>query len=65
MKVLLTCSPPAGRFGAAVATIFGKSADRQVREGLRRFKQCMEAREVAIAGALDGNETVEREQAGA
>jgi uncharacterized membrane protein len=51
VKVVLTYTPPAGRVGAAVATIFGKSGDRQVREGLRRFKQRMEELETAVSGA--------------
>jgi len=61
VKVILAYSPPGGRLGAAVASIFGKSADRQVREGLRRFKQRMEAHEVADAGALDGHRAVASE----
>ena len=51
VKVILSYAPPAGRVGAAVATIIGRSADRAVREGLRRFKQRMEAREVTTSGA--------------
>jgi len=47
--VALTYAPPAGRLGSAVATAFGASPDRQVREGLRRFKQRMEAHEVATS----------------
>ena len=54
VKVLLSYAPPAGRIGGAVATVFGRGADRQVREDLRRFKQRMEAREVAIAGTTSG-----------
>jgi uncharacterized membrane protein len=57
VKVILTYSPPAGRIGAAVATIFGKSADRQVREGLRRFKQRMETHEIAVSGAPESSES--------
>ena len=49
VKVRLSYAPPAGRLGDAVATVFGRGADRQVREDLRRFKQRMEAREVAVA----------------
>jgi len=49
VKVALTYAPPAGRLGSAVATAFGASPDRQVREGLRRFKQRMEAHEVATS----------------
>ncbi len=50
VKVVLTYAPPAGRLGDAVAMVFGASPDRQVREGLRHFKQRMEAREVATSG---------------
>ena len=57
VRVVLTCTPPAGRLGAAMATMFGKSADRQVREGLRRFKQRMETFEIAVSGALKSPES--------
>ena len=50
VKVHLTYTPPAGRLGGAVATLLGLGGDRQVREDLRRFKQQMEAREVATGG---------------
>ena len=50
VKVVLTYAPPAGRLGDAVAILLGNDADRQVREDLRRFKQRMEAGEVATAG---------------
>jgi uncharacterized membrane protein len=56
VRVALTYTPPAGRLGAAMATIFGKGADRQVREGLRRFKQRMETREIAVSGAPESSE---------
>jgi len=45
---------PAGHLGAAVAPFFRMSVDREVREDLRRFKQRMEAREVAVAGRNAG-----------
>ena len=50
VKVILTYAPPAGRLGAAVAMMLGGSADQEVREDLRRFKQRMEAREIATSG---------------
>ena len=50
VKVVLTYAPPAGHLGSAVATVFGASPDRQVREGLRRLKQRMETHEVATSG---------------
>jgi uncharacterized membrane protein len=40
-----------------MATMFGKSADRQVREGLRRFKQRMETFEIAVSGALKSSKS--------
>jgi len=49
MKVLLSYAPPAGWLANTVATLFGRGGDREVREALRRFKQKMEADEVAIA----------------
>jgi uncharacterized membrane protein len=49
VKVILTYSPPAGRLGAVVAAMFGRSGDQEVREDLRRFKQRMEAGELATA----------------
>jgi uncharacterized membrane protein len=49
VKVVLTYAPPAGRLGTAVATMLGRSGDQEVREDLRRFKQRMEADEIATA----------------
>jgi len=46
VRVVLKYDPPAGKLGAAVAWLFGQSAEQQVREDLRRFKQVMEAGEV-------------------
>jgi uncharacterized membrane protein len=47
VKVRLSYAPPAGRLGTAVAMVLGRSGDQEVREDLRRFKQRMEADEVA------------------
>jgi uncharacterized membrane protein len=49
VKVLWSYAPPAGRVGAALATLVGRGGDREVREDLRRFKQQMETDEVATA----------------
>ena len=49
VKVVLTYAPPIGRLADLVATAFGRSGEREVREGLRRFKQWMETDEVATA----------------
>ncbi len=45
VTVTLKYDPPAGKLGAAIAGLFGESADQQVKEDLRRFKQIMEAGE--------------------
>jgi uncharacterized membrane protein len=49
MNVLLTYAPPAGWLANTVDKLIGRGGDREVREALRRFKQQMEADEVAIA----------------
>jgi uncharacterized membrane protein len=49
VKVILAYSPPGGKAGAAAAALLGQGGDRLVREALRRFKQLMEAGEVAVA----------------
>jgi uncharacterized membrane protein len=45
VTVTLKYDPPAGKLGAAIAKVFGESADHQVKEDLRRLKQIMEAGE--------------------
>ncbi len=45
--------PPAGAMGKAVAKLFGREPKVQARRDLRRFKQLMEAGEIAIAQAPD------------
>ena len=47
VAVRLAYAPPAGSAGVAVAALFGDAPDQEVREDLRRFKQVMEAGEVA------------------
>ena len=46
VTVHLQYSPPAGKVGAAVAKLFGRDAETEIREDLRRFKQLVEAGEV-------------------
>jgi uncharacterized membrane protein len=46
VKVSLLYRPPMGSAGHAFATIFGRDAEQQVLEDLRRFKQLMEAGEI-------------------
>jgi uncharacterized membrane protein len=43
VRVVLDYIPPAGRVGAAVASLFGEEPSRQVREDLQRFKLLMES----------------------
>jgi uncharacterized membrane protein len=47
VTVHLQYSPPGGRVGAAFARLFGRDAATEIREDLRRFKQLVEAGEVA------------------
>ncbi len=46
VKVSLLYNPPGGRLGHTFATIFGRDAEQQVLEDLRRFKQLMECGEI-------------------
>jgi uncharacterized membrane protein len=56
VTVTLKYDPPAGKLGAAIASIYGESAGQQVKEDLRRFKQIMEAGEApTIEGQPRGN----------
>ena len=52
VRVVLSYEPPAhsGRIGSAVARLFGEEPGQQVEEDLRRFKQVMEAGDVAATG---------------
>lgn len=43
VRVLLEYAPPAGRLGAAVASLLGDDPDRQVQEDLENFRRAMEA----------------------
>jgi uncharacterized membrane protein len=47
VRVKLQYDLPGGRLGAAAAWAFGDAPGQVVREGLRRFKQLMEASEIA------------------
>ncbi len=47
IRVRLQYSPPGGKVGAAVAKLLGRDAATEIREDLRRFKQLVEAGEVA------------------
>jgi uncharacterized membrane protein len=49
VRVAMEYDLPAGRVGAAVATLFGKRPGAHVEELLHRFKQLMETGEVSVA----------------
>lgn len=46
IRVSLAYNPPGGRLGHTFATIFGRDAEQQVLEDLRRFKALMECGEI-------------------
>jgi uncharacterized membrane protein len=47
VRVVLKYDPPGGKLGAWLAWLFGESPDEQIEADLRRFKQILEAGEVA------------------
>ena len=49
VRVALQYNPPAGKLGAALATLLGEKPENLVEEALRKFKQLMEAGEIATA----------------
>lgn len=51
VSVRLQYAPPSGRAGALIAGLFGRAPSQTIREDLRRFKQMLEAGEVARATA--------------
>jgi uncharacterized membrane protein len=53
VRVHLQYAPPAGSAGAFVASLFGRSPSQTIREDLRRFKQLLEAGEIARASEKD------------
>ena len=50
VRVRLQYSPPGGKVGAAIAKMMGRDPGTEIREDLRRFKQLLEAGEVATNG---------------
>ncbi|WP_207477901.1 SRPBCC family protein [Arenibaculum pallidiluteum] len=54
VRVDLHYTPPAGRVGAMVAKLFGRSPDQEVQEDLRKLKQVMETGEVTKSDATFG-----------
>ena len=53
VRVALQYNPPAGKVGAALATLLGEKPDRQIGEALRKLKQLMEAGEIPTARAAE------------
>ena len=49
VRVALQYNPPAGKLGAALSTVLGEKPSSQIEEALRKFKQLMEAGEIAAA----------------
>lgn len=47
VKVVLEYAPPGGAVTAAIAKLFGEEPEQQIGDELRRFKQLMEAGEIA------------------
>ena len=47
IRVALQYNPPAGKLGAALATLLGEKPETQVEEALRKFKQLVETGEIA------------------
>jgi uncharacterized membrane protein len=46
LRVEMDYRPPAGLAGVTLAKLFGRAADQQIHENLRRFKQLIEAGEI-------------------
>jgi uncharacterized membrane protein len=47
VRVALQYNPPAGKLGAALATLLGEKPASQIEEALRKFKQLVETGEIA------------------
>ncbi|MGB3208991.1 MAG: cyclase, partial [Crinalium sp.] len=47
VKVVIEYNPPGGAIGVAIAKLFGEEPEQQAGDDLRRFKQLMEAGEIA------------------
>lgn len=55
VRVVEKINPPGGKLGVAVSKLFGADPAAQTRESLRRFKQLMEAGEIAtVEGQASG-----------
>jgi len=61
VRVWMQYNPPAGSLGAAFAKLFGREPGQQINEDLRRFKQIMEAGEIAtVEGQPSGQKAPNR-----
>jgi uncharacterized membrane protein len=49
VTIALQYNPPAGKFGAALATLFGEKPETLIEEALQKFKRLMEAGEIGAA----------------
>jgi len=56
VRVNMKVNPPAGKLGATVAKLFGEHPEQLFDDGLRRFKQLMEAGEIASAAGPSGRQ---------
>jgi uncharacterized membrane protein len=56
VTVHLQYAPPAGHVGACAAALLGRAPSQTIREDLRRFKQILEAGEIAQAAAVSPEE---------
>ena len=54
VSLRLAYHPPAGRLGSAVAWLFGREPEQQLREDMGRFKQVIETGEIARSDASRG-----------
>jgi uncharacterized membrane protein len=61
IKVTMNCNPPAGRAGAAIASLFGAGPQQLIRDDLRRFKQLMETGEIATTNGQTSGRSEEVE----
>lgn len=65
VHVSLSYDPPGGKFGAAIARLFGEEPGLQIADDLRRFKQVMETGEVVRSeGSPEGaGQNIRRQEA--
>jgi uncharacterized membrane protein len=64
VRVTVNYNPPAGKLGATLAQLLGGDPKKLIKEDLRRFKQLIEAGEIAtIDGQTSGRARIEAAQA--